>query len=157
MLKEKISQFIQILAKINSQGIWDMGLVTAEGDQKQEAIDAIKAEIKDLEVFDFGPEISSGNFLLALIKSLQDKKWLAVNLSGGRIDGQIYGQLRRLATTNRLQILNWQDEAEFNLKQSEASRIIFIASWPGIEALNLPEFTQLFGPALDLAEARRNQ
>lgn len=134
-----------------------MGLVTVEGDKKQETIDAIKAEVKDQEVFDFGPESLADDFLLALVGAFQNKKWLIINLNGGRIDGQIYSQLRRLATTNRLQILNWQDQAEFDLKQPEESRAIFIASWPEVEALNLPEFTQLFGPVLDLAEERRNQ
>jgi len=134
-----------------------MGLITAEEGQKKEAIDAVRSEVKNSEVFDFGTEVLPIDFLSALVGALQDKKWLVVNLTGGRIDGQIYSQLRRLATTNRLQILHWQDQAEFNLKQSDESRVVFVASWPEIEALNLPEFTQLFGPALDLTEERRNQ
>ena len=134
-----------------------MGLIIVQGGQKQEVLEAVRAEIKEVEVFDFNAGALPENFLLVLVKALENKKWLVVNLNGGRVDGQIYNQLRRLAATNRLQIFHWQGQAEFNLKQSSASRVIFLASWPEIEALVLPEFTRLFGPALDLTEERRNQ
>ncbi len=156
-VQQKMRQFTEALKKVEVQGIWDMGLVIADDENKKEAAEGIKKEAGNAEFFDFGPELSAEKFFGALVEVLKSKKWLIAILNGGRIDGKIYGALRGLATNNRLQILHFKDEGELNLKQPPESRIVFVASQQDIKELNLPQFVKLFGPALDLAEERRDK
>ncbi len=147
-------QFTEALRRVSVRGIWDMGLVVAKEEKKEKIAEELKNKTGNAEIFRFVKELSPEEFLEALVEALKNEKWLITVLNGGKIDGKIYGALRRLSTSNRLQILHFKNEGELNLKQPPESRIVFVASRRDIEKLDLPEFIKLFGPVLDLAEKR---
>lgn len=147
-MKERVKGFFEVLATVTPSGINDMGLIICEDEDRGKINDLFSKKITQV---DYTNDSSDSELLEAMIKSMENESWLVINYAGKPISSQVYSALRRLSTSNLLQLLNFDGKDEVNIKQPDEMRVIFLTTWEDIRNSNIPDFTHLFGPVLDLS------
>ena len=135
---DKLKQFFKVLKLVKSGGNYDLGLMIYEKKPK------LPAAIKIIPVKAGAANLES---LKQIYQTLKKGSWLAIDLQTV-MPGEVYGQLRLLSLSNRLQII-YKDKI-IDLKQPEKCRIIVMGGKQIIadNKKTYPDLMNLFGPVI---------
>ena len=155
--EEKTKYFLEALNKVSSpllgrsgEGLFDLGLIVIE--------DGSQAKIEDLLRFfpqDKAKILKYNNkyetpFIEELTQLIEDRKWVLIDLVEDP-GHQMINQLKNLANSNIMQILDYKDREIFNLKLPKESRIVIVVGRDFLEnEVSYTGFISIFGPQISL-------
>lgn len=149
--KETIKKFFEAVENI-SHGpgeIYDLGLVISDNLKSKDLVKFVPRP-KEVEVFNLSGKSNSQKFLKTLATTLEEKRWLLINLEDGYLPSAIYSQLRLLSTNNCLQIFSLDGAGKTDFKMPKESRIVVLANKNSMAKIDNSSFLSLFGPVINI-------
>ena len=154
MDKNELNTFIHLLQKVftQKQPAFDLGLIVKESKSQievKEVFEEIK-KIVDIERIVYEETIFDEDTIDKIIDAFQKNKWIFLEIEKD-IGSPLLNQLKHLANSNYLQLIDYQGKDIFEMKMPENSRVIVFAERDFIEnKISYPHFYRLFGPTLSL-------
>ena len=154
MDKNELNTFIHLLQKVftQKQPAFDLGLIVKESKSQievKEVFEEIK-KIVDIERIVYEETIFDEDTIDKIIDAFQKNKWIFLEIEKD-IGSPLLNQLKHLANSNSLQLIDYQGKDIFEMKMPENSRVIVFAERDFIEnKISYPHFYRLFGPTLSL-------
>jgi len=152
--KNELNTFIHLLQKVftQKQPAFDLGLIVKESKSQievKEVFEEIK-KIVDIERIVYDETIFDEDTIDKIIDAFQKNKWIFLEVEKD-IGSPLLNQLKHLANSNYLQLIDYQGKDIFEMKMPENSRVIVFAERDFIEnKISYPHFYRLFGPTLSL-------
>ena len=142
--------YFQALNTVSGGQNFDLGLVITKNGKAGDLVGLMPAAA-NIEVFSLSSKDHPDDALKKLIEALKSHKWFVLELEDDYMPGRIYNQLRLLATTNKMEVVNLlgSKEKETVIKQSADSRIVVVTNHKIAKKLGY-QFTRLFGSVLYL-------
>ncbi len=154
MDKEKLNKFIRLLQKVQKQPgqTFDLGLVVKEPKSKLSAGKVLEAinKIIAVEKVIYDKSNVDEEIIENLVNIFEKGKWVFLEIKKD-IKSPLLNQLKHLANSNSLQLLDYQGKDLVEIKIPKESRVIIFAERDFIEnIITYPHFYRLFGPTLSL-------
>lgn len=156
--EEKIKYFLEALNKVKSSSsgigrevLFDLGLVVTEDSSQAKIEDLLRFFSQDkAKILKYDNDKYENPFIEELTQLIENKKWVLIDLVEDP-GHQMINQLKNLANSNIMQILDYKDKEIFNPKLSEESRIVVVVKRDFLEnEISYPNFTSIFGPQISL-------
>jgi hypothetical protein len=123
-----------------------LGLVVTASEVAALALPFPKGKIGHATV---GSDADPEDAITALLGAAQDTRWCRLDLVDGNLPGRVYNQLRMLATSGHLQIVNPAIEVGMtDVRWPVEAKIVVVISQASLDAMTVPAFLDLFGPIL---------
>ena len=148
--RDQLVDFFEVISLVKPQGINDMGLIVCDSKDRKNLSKMFSDKIK---IVDFDESTNDDQLLEDVARGFKSKSWLVIDYASKPLSSKVYSALRRLSTANMLQLFNFAGQDEINLKQPEESSIVFLTTWNDIHNSGVSNFTNLFGPVLNLASS----
>lgn len=150
----KLKDFFSALKSVKRQpgGLFDVGLLIKEPKSKTNA-EKLFQEMKKLtptQNIIYDQSVTDEKTIKQLVDAFKKEKWVLLEIKKD-ISSLLLNQLKHLANSNNLQILNFNDKEVFEMKLPEQCRLIVLAERNFIEnKISYPHFYRIFGPVLSL-------
>jgi len=154
MDKERLNIFIRLLQRVfvQKKPVLDLGLIVKEPKSRvssEKIFNEIKKIVK-IEKIIYDKSLFDEDVIEKLINAFKKGKWvfLEIKTDTGR---PLLNQLKHLANSNILQLIDYHGKDVFEMKMPENSRVIVFVERDFIEnKITYPHFYRLFGPTLSL-------
>ena len=146
----KTITFFQALDNVLNGQNFDLGLVVTNRFKAEDFLGLIPPKAT-ADIFTLTTKEHPDDAILQIVESFKSNKWFILELQESYMPSQLYGQLRSLSVSNRLDIQNLlgSDEKEMIVEQPKESRVVVITTNEIAEKLG-NQFKGLFGPVLNI-------
>lgn len=154
MNKEELEQFIRLLQKVQKQPsqTFDLGLIVKESESKinsEEVLAAIRKIVESEKVI-YDKLITDEDMIEKIIEAFENNKWIFLEIKKD-ISSLLLNQLKHLANSNSLRLIDYKGRDLAEIKMPENSRVIVFSERDFIEnKITYPYFYRLFGPTLSI-------
>lgn len=145
--KVTLDEFLQAVDKERSYGMYVTGLIIRKSASAPTADDVLRAQ--SAVVARIAQGVSDADILSKFREAFDGKRWLVVHLADGTLSPLWREQFSRLRDSNSIFVQGKTPEDTYFAEQPAETRIVAVIDEARLDAIEYPQFLNLFGPVAE--------